>query len=211
MTTETEVKNPDKLLRKNLNLLDLTFLSMGGIIGSGWLFAALDAASTAGPSAILSWLIAGVLVMFVGLSYAEIASAIPRTGGIVRYPHYTHGSYTGYILGFLYLLSAITVPAIEAEGAIEYISSVNPKFVLSYTTTVDGSSVTVLNYEGIGLAFLLMLFFFFLNYAGIRVLGKSNTGITVWKIIIPTATFLLLFLAYHSATSQVMEDCSPAM
>ncbi|BBG22947.1 hypothetical protein IC006_0231 [Sulfuracidifex tepidarius] len=199
MTTETEVKNPDKLLRKNLNLLDLTFLSMGGIIGSGWLFAALDAASTAGPSAILSWLIAGVLVMFVGLSYAEIASAIPRTGGIVRYPHYTHGSYTGYILGFLYLLSAITVPAIEAEGAIEYISSVNPKFVLSYTTTVDGSSVTVLNYEGIGLAFLLMLFFFFLNYAGIRVLGKSNTGITVWKIIIPTATFLLLFLAYHSA------------
>ncbi len=103
---------------------------MGGIIGSGWLFASLDAASTAGPSAILSWLIAGFLIIFVGLAYSEIASAIPKTGGIVRYPHYTHGSYTGYILGFLYLLSAITLPAIEAEGAIEYISSVNPNFIL---------------------------------------------------------------------------------
>ncbi|MUN29681.1 APC family permease [Sulfuracidifex metallicus] len=199
MASETEVKNSDKLLRKQLNLLDLTFLSMGGIIGSGWLFASLDAASTAGPSAILSWLIAGFLIIFVGLAYSEIASAIPKTGGIVRYPHYTHGSYTGYILGFLYLLSAITLPAIEAEGAIEYISSVNPNFILSYTTTINGSTVTVLNYEGLGLAFLLMLFFFFLNYGGIKVLGKSNTGITAWKVVIPTITFILLFAVYHSA------------
>ncbi|MEM3972389.1 MAG: APC family permease [Saccharolobus sp.] len=185
----------DKMLRKELNLLDLTFLSLGGIIGSGWLFASLAAAGIAGPSAVLAWIIGGILVMFVGLSYAELGSAVPKSGGIVRYPHYTHASYTGYILGFLYLLSAMTVPAIEAAAAIEYITSISTSLSSVLTTTVNG--VTILTLPGVGLATILLIVFFFLNYFGIKVLGKSNTGITAWKLIIPTLTFLLLFLAFN--------------
>ncbi len=190
----------DKLLRKELNLLDLTFLSLGGIIGSGWLFASLDAAAVAGPSAVLAWIIGGILMMFVGLAYAELGSAVPKTGGIVRYPHYSHGSYTGYILGFLYLLSAMTVPAIEAEAAIEYITSISPSLssVLTTTTTVNGASITILTLPGVGLATLLLIILFFINYFGIKVLGKTNSGITAWKLIIPTITFLLLFSAFNA-------------
>ncbi|BDB97955.1 APC family permease [Saccharolobus caldissimus] len=186
----------DKLLRKELNLLDLTFLSLGGIIGSGWLFASLDAAAISGPSAVLAWIIGGILVMFVGLAYAELGSAVPKSGGIVRYPHYTHGSYTGYILGFLYLLSAMTVPAIEAAAAIEYITSISPKLTSILETTVNG--VTVLTLPGVGLATILLIAFFFINYFGIKVLGKTNTGITAWKLVIPTLTFILLLLAFNA-------------
>ncbi|MEM0121929.1 MAG: APC family permease, partial [Saccharolobus sp.] len=185
----------DKMLRKELNLLDLTFLSLGSVIGSGWLFASLAAAGIAGPSAILAWIISGILVMFVGLAYAELGSAIPRSGGIVRYPHYTHGSYAGYILGFLFLLSSMTVPAIEAAAAIEYLTSISTSLSSALTTTVNG--IKILTLPGVGLATILLIIFFFLNYFGIKVLGKSNTGITAWKFIIPTLTVLLLFLAFN--------------
>lgn len=192
-----DVKEADKQLRKELSLIDLAFLSLGGIIGSGWLFASLSAASVSGPSAVLSWLIAGILVMFIGLAYGEISGAIPKTGGIVRYPHYTHGSYTGYILGWLYLLSAASVPAIEAEAVVEYAAT--------YVNGLSGSAstvfgpVTVLTPEGVGLAFFLLIVFFFLNYFGVKFFGKFNTAITWWKLVLPTLTFILLLATdFHS-------------
>jgi amino acid transporter len=54
--TDSEVvaEQSDKRLRRGLNTWDLLFLSLGGIIGSGWLFAAYAASSIAGPAAILS-------------------------------------------------------------------------------------------------------------------------------------------------------------
>ncbi|MEM3238478.1 MAG: APC family permease, partial [Thermoplasmata archaeon] len=51
----------DKKLRKALSFQDLFFLSMGGIIGSGWLLGVAAGASLAGPGAILSWIIGGVI------------------------------------------------------------------------------------------------------------------------------------------------------
>jgi len=120
----TSVSNSDKLLRKELVLLDLTFLSLSAMIGSGWLLASLSVASIAGPSGILSWIMAGMMVMFIGLAYAELGSSIPKTGGIVRYPVYSHGSYTEFVIAFLYLLSAISTPSIEALATIEYLTNV---------------------------------------------------------------------------------------
>jgi len=111
------------LLRRSLNKFELLYLSLGGVIGSGWLFASLSTGAYSGGSAILSWIIAGILVMFVGLAYAELGAAIPKSGGITRYPHYTHGGVVGYIITWAYFLSASSVPAIEAAGAIEYIAS----------------------------------------------------------------------------------------
>ncbi|BBD72964.1 amino acid permease [Sulfodiicoccus acidiphilus] len=122
---------------------------------------------------------------------------IPRTGAIVRYPHYTHGSYTGYIMGWLYLLSTVSVPAIEAEAVVGYAATYIPS--LTYSTTVLGTSVTVLTGLGILMAIVLMIAFFFLNYFGIRFLGKFNTGVTWWKFILPTLTFLLLFASFHAS------------
>ncbi|MGC1184667.1 MAG: APC family permease, partial [Candidatus Dormiibacterota bacterium] len=59
----------DRQLDRRMSVWQLFFLSMGGIIGSGWLFAALSAAATAGPAAIVSWVIGGVLVLLVAFNY----------------------------------------------------------------------------------------------------------------------------------------------
>ncbi|QGR20434.1 APC family permease [Stygiolobus azoricus] len=183
----------DKMLRKSLNKFELLYLSLGGVIGSGWLFASLATGTYAGGSAILSWIIAGILVMFVGLAYAELSAAIPKSGGITRYPHYTHGGLVGYMMTWAYFLSASSVPAIEAAAAIEYIASYYPQLITT-GTSFNGSTITILTPEGIALAGLLLLFFFFLNYAGVNILGKVIHGVGWWKLLVPALTIVLLLI-----------------
>ncbi|OWP56141.1 MAG: amino acid transporter [Thermoplasmatales archaeon B_DKE] len=185
--TETEVvaEKSDRKLRTSLNTWDLLFLSLGGIIGSGWLFAAYAASSIAGPAAILSWIIGGVIVLIIAMNYAELGAMIPRSGAIVRYGQYSHGNMAGYFMAWAYFLSAVSVPAIEAEAVIEY---ANP-YISGGSLLYNG---VVLQPIGIFFAALLMVFFFFLNYWGIRVMGKTNTGMTWWKMILPLVTILLL-------------------
>lgn len=180
----------DRQLKKALSFQDLFFLSMGGIIGSGWLLAALAASSLAGPAVILSWIIGGVLVLFIALTYAEVAGMIPRSGAIVRYPHMTHGGFTGFLLGWAYFLTAVTVPTIETEAVVTYAD----KYVHGLTTTSG-----VLTGAGIAIAIGLMIVFFFLNYFGVRLLGRLNTIITWWKFIIPTITFIFLFFLFRAS------------
>ncbi|MCL5668127.1 MAG: APC family permease [Candidatus Thermoplasmatota archaeon] len=185
--TETEAiaEKSDKRLRTSLNTWDLLFLSLGGIIGSGWLFAAYAASSIAGPAAILSWIIGGVIVLIIAMNYAELGAMIPRSGAIVRYGQYSHGNMAGYFMAWAYFLSAVSVPAIEAEAVIEY---ANP-YIGNGSLLYNG---VVLQPIGIFFAALLMVLFFFLNYWGIKIMGKTNTGMTWWKMILPLITILLL-------------------
>ncbi len=179
---EVIAERSDRKLRMSLNTWDLLFLSLGGIIGSGWLFAAYAASSIAGPAAILSWIIGGIIVLIIALNYAELGAMIPRSGAIVRYGQYSHGNLAGYFMAWAYFLSAVSVPAIEAEAVVEYASPYIPHLY----------NQVVLQPLGILFAALLMVFFFFLNYFGIRVMGKTNTGMTWWKLILPLVTILLL-------------------
>ena len=75
-------------LRRDVGRVGLLFAGVGSIIGSGWLFGALTASTIAGPAAIVSWLLGGVMVMLIGLCYAELGAMLPVSGGVVRYPHY---------------------------------------------------------------------------------------------------------------------------
>ena len=183
----SEAEASDRKLDRHMSVWQLFFLSMGGIIGSGWLFASLNAASIAGPAATVSWIIGGVLVLLVGLNYAEVAGMLPRSGAIVRYPHLTHGGYTGFILGWTYLLSAISVPAIEAEAVVTYAST--------YMNGVIDKTTSELTWPG-GILFGigLMIFFFIINYVGIKFLSRFNSFVTGWKFLIPALTFILLFV-----------------
>ncbi|AKA47759.1 amino acid transporter [uncultured archaeon] len=194
-----DVRSSDRKLRRALNTWDLLFLSLGGIIGSGWLFAAYGAAFVAGPAAIYSWIIGGVIILFIALVYAELGSMIPRSGAIVRYGNYTHGGFAGFMLGWAYFLSAVSVPAIEAEAVITVASTWTKPYGLILVETSG-----VLSLIGILLAGLLMLGFFFLNYFGIRIMGKTNTGMTWWKLVIPVGTvILLLFVGFHASNFNI--------
>ena len=89
----------DKGLKRDIGKTGLLFTGVGSIIGSGWLFGAFDAASMAGPAAILSWALGAVLIIFVALNYSELGVMFPVAGGVVRYLHYAFGSFASYTSG----------------------------------------------------------------------------------------------------------------
>ena len=184
----------DLQLRKTMGLTQLTALSLGAIIGSGWLFAVLSADSVAGPASLFSWLIGGVCVLFIAFTYMEISAMLPRTGALSRYPQLTHGGYAGMLLAWSYLLSAVTVPTIEAEASVTYLNSEFPKIGL-----ISPNS-TILSWpKGIMLGYGFMLFFFVLNFVGIRFLSEVNRWVVLWKLVIPTLTFIFVFFAFRSS------------
>jgi amino acid transporter len=148
------------------------------IIGSGWLFGALYASQQAGAAALIAWGVGAVFMLTLALIHAELGGAYPVAGGTARFPHYSHGSMTGYAIGWLWWLGAVTVAPIEVEAALQYFTH-----YLSWLTTTSGGE-TVLTAQGYGAAVLLMALFTFVNIMGVRWLAKANTPITAWKIAI---------------------------
>lgn len=182
--------------RKELGLIDLTFASLGGIIGSGWILAALNAATVAGPGSIISWMIGGFAVILLGLVYSELGGMLPETGGVVRYPQYSHGTMVSWVMGWAAWLTYVTVAPTEAVAVVQISSSYIPNTMK--TATVAGSPVSVLTTSGFLFAALLTLAFLLVNYYGIRIFKKINTSLTWFKLVFPAAVaVIVLVMAHH--------------
>ncbi|MDA8197231.1 MAG: APC family permease [Actinomycetota bacterium] len=172
-------------LKRDMSKLDLTMAGLGAIIGSGWLFGVLYAANDAGPAAVIAWLIGGVAVALIALVYAELSGMLPQSGGIARYPHFTHGSLTGFMMGWAAFIAYTTVPAIEAEAVIQYSEH--------YINFFANSKLNSFIAEAI-----LMVIFWGINAYGVKAFAKTNTIVTFIKFIMPTGTILVfLFAAGH--------------
>jgi amino acid permease len=72
-------------LHRSVGLTSLMFISLGSIIGSGWLLGALTAAKAAGGASLISWLVAGVIIILLALVHAELGAAYPLAGGTARF------------------------------------------------------------------------------------------------------------------------------
>lgn len=165
------------------------FLAFGGMVGSGWLFAAPAAAMYAGPAAIFSWIITGFIAICILLVFTEMGSIVPKSGALVRLPGYTYGAHTSFFVGWLYFLSALVTPAVEGLAVASYVSAYVPG--MWYGSVLSG--------EGIAIAGAFVFLMFLVNYFGVRLLGAVNSGIGWWKLIIPVLTFIfLLVFALHS-------------
>ncbi|MEM0139111.1 MAG: APC family permease [Ferroplasma sp.] len=202
--TYTNSITEDRKLKRSLSSWDLYFISLGSIIGSGWLFAESASAGTTGPASILSWIIGGAIVLVITLVYAEIGSMIPRTGMMTRYAHYSHGGITGLFFGWAYFAARVATPALEAEAAITYAGSYIKKPALVYfarNPLHPSSTVALLSGYGILLAAILIIAFYFINYFGVKLMGKTNQGITWWKLIIPSLTIILMMVFVFHATN----------
>jgi hypothetical protein len=64
-------------LRRDVSPLGLMFVSLGSIIGSGWLFGALYASQIAGPAAIIAWVAGGLVMLLLALVHAELGNIYP--------------------------------------------------------------------------------------------------------------------------------------
>src|SRR5690348_9444287 len=190
-----ENQSDDRRMRRHIGPVGLLFTSVGSIIGSGWLFGALTAAQLAGPAAILSWVIAAVMMILIGLVFAELGTMFPLSGGVVRFPHLAFGSFASYTTGWILWVAVATTAPIEVEGALQYATKYAP---LTHKHTVSGETVHTLTGLGYAVAVVAMAVFVVINYFGIRWFARINTVAVWWKLaIILIAILAFVFTAFH--------------
>lgn len=183
-------------LRRDIGKIGLLFTGIGSIIGSGWLFGALNAAQQAGPAAIFSWLIGGVMIILIGLTFAELGVMFPVTGGVIRFPQYAFGSFASYTMGWITWLAAAVVAPIEVTGALQYATKYYSGF--TKTSMVDGSPVHTLRPVGIVVALVLLALFCVINVIGVRFFTQINNVLVWWKLgIIVLVVIAFLVTAFH--------------
>lgn len=187
--------SPDGQLKRSLGLWQLTLLGVSTQIGSGWLFAVLSSASVAGPAAILSWIIGAALFVVVSLTWIELGTLFPRSGGIVRYPALSHGAFAGWVTGWGYWIGTVCLPAVEAQAVLTYLGG---RFTHLGLVETDRGQTVLAWPNGILGGIALLAVFFVLNLFGVKLLAKVNTWVTLWKILIPSITFVLLFSAFDT-------------
>src|SRR5882672_4767419 len=172
-------------LQRSVGFYGLMFVSLGSIIGSGWLLGALNAAQVAGPASILSWVLAASMLALLALTYAELGATYPVAGGAARFPYYSHGPIVGFTAGWVSWLQAVFVPAIEVLAVITYVNSVgwvNQQFNMINKV---GDSAGLLNQLGLVVAIVLMVLFTTINLAGAKFLSDSNVIVVIWKTAVP--------------------------
>ncbi len=171
-------------LRKDLGFVGLTAIGFSNIVGSGWLFAALFAAQTAGPAALLSWLAAGALSALVALVMVELGATRPEGGGTVRWPLYASGRVVGTVIGWSVLLS-VGGTAAEIAAIMQYAAHYLPGLFHDGRITASG----------LGVATALSVLLTGLNWFAVRLFARLNNLVSVLKILIPVITVVALFLS----------------
>jgi amino acid transporter len=176
---------PDRGFRRDVGFGALLFVSMGSIIGSGWLEGASTAAASAGGASILSWALASVVIILLVPVHAELGAAYPLAGGTARWPRLAFGSLGGFTAGWLAWLQAVTTAPIEVEASLSYLA-----YKWHGLVTTTGAPTRT----GLGVAAALMLLFTVINVLGVQWWARSNQLAVLVKIAVPLLTFLVLIM-----------------
>ncbi|WP_338749969.1 APC family permease [Bacillus sp. FJAT-52991] len=178
---------------KVLSRVDVLVLAFGAMIGWGWVVLSGDWILKAGSlGAIIAFLLGGILVIFVGLTYAELTTVFPKTGGAYYFVKETLGVKAAFIVSWALLLGYITVVAFEAVALPTVIEYIFPDFKVGYLWTladyevyaswaaigmIGSIIVTIINWKGVKqAAFLQIVLTTLLTVIGLMLVFGSIFG-----------------------------------
>jgi GABA permease len=118
-TTDTSTSQS---LGTSLKPRHITMISIAGVIGAGLFVGSATAIEKAGPAVIISYALAGTLVVLVMRMLGEMATANPDTGSFSVYSHRALGRWAGFSVGWLYWWFWVLVIPVEATAAAEIFS-----------------------------------------------------------------------------------------
>ncbi len=97
----------------------VAMIAIGGIIGAGLFVGSSTSIATVGPAVVLSYAIAGLVVMMVMRMLSEMAVAVPQVRSFPEFARFGLGHWAGFLSGWLYWYFWVVVVAIEAiAGAV---------------------------------------------------------------------------------------------
>jgi GABA permease len=104
-------------LKHALPMRQMTMIAIGGVIGAGLFVGSGAVIHEMGPAAIVSYLLAGIIVVLIMRMLGEMAIINPTTGSFSEYANAAIGSWAGFTTGWLYWYFWVVVIAIEAIAA----------------------------------------------------------------------------------------------
>lgn len=109
-------------LKKEIGLLEAITIVVGVVIGSGIFFKASSVFANAGTPflGIAAWIVGGIITMASALTVTEIATAIPKTGGVFAYLKELYGDVWAFLFGWMQAL--IYVPGVTAALSIVFVT-----------------------------------------------------------------------------------------
>ncbi len=170
-------------LKKELTLMTATFYGVGIILGAGIYALIGKAAGISGNDVWLSFLVAAILAMFTGLSYAELSSMFPRSGAeyIYTFKAFRKRSVS-FMAGWLFLITSIVASATVALGFSGYFVSL---FSLDVLMIVPISIILIAGLSAI-------------NYWGIKQTSNFNIVATLIEI---SGLLIIIFLGLGFLTN----------
>ena len=148
MNTSTATQTADaghNELSRSLKSRHVSMITFGGIIGAGLFVGSSTAIGNIGPAAVVSYALAGLLVLLVMRMIAEMSIAMP---GVQTFPDFTRqgvGDWAGYMVGWLYWYFWVVVIAIEAIAGAKIINGWFPQMAVWQIGVVLMAILTAIN------------------------------------------------------------------
>ena len=170
-----------------LGLLDATMIGMGAMIGAGIFVLTGLAAEVAGPAAVLVFALNGIVTTFTGLSYAELASAIPKSGGGYAFVNEVFGDLVSFLMGWMLWFAYMIAGALYALGFAPNFLELLHIYFAGGVPAPDQAATALVTGLALGSVLLLVA----LNAASTAASGSVETVFTITKVLI-----LVVFVAF---------------
>ena len=156
---------------------DILVIAFGAMIGWGWVVSSGDWIQRGGVlGAMIGFALGGVMIFFVGLTYAELTSAMPQCGGEHVFSYKAMGPIGSFICTWAIILGYVSVVCFEACALPTIITYIYPGFLKGYLYTVAGFDIYA---SWLAVAILVSIFITVINVLGAKTAAVLQTVLTV--------------------------------
>ncbi len=188
-----------------LNLFDFTMIVVSLVIGMG-IFRTPANVAKASPDTFLffaAWIAGGLVALCGALTYAEIGSRLPVTGGYYKVFSYAYHPSIAFAINCVILVSnAASLAAVALVGG-EYITGIFIPLSKDIEWMKVAANISYIQTIHIIIAIVAIVIFYGVNLAGLKMSAKTQNVLTVIKIILILLLIAPLFFADNSAVSQI--------
>ncbi|MDD3338559.1 MAG: bifunctional amino acid transporter/iron-containing alcohol dehydrogenase [Lachnospiraceae bacterium] len=156
---------------------DILAIAFGAMIGWGWVVSSGEWISAGGVlGAAIGFAIGGIMIFFVGLTYAELTAAMPQCGGEHVFSFKAMGPIGSYVCTWAIILGYVSVVCFEACALPTIITYIYPGFLQGYLYTVAGFDIYA---SWLVVAIIAAVFITYINIRGAKTAATLQTVLTV--------------------------------
>lgn len=175
----------DNNLKRELGLTAATAIVVGNMMGSGIFTSPQSLAQVANPTTtILAWIITGIGSVLLALSFANLGTKYPATGGPIVYTHKAFGEFTAFLVAWTFWIGSWIGNAAIITAIIRYLTPFFP----------------ILSSNGL-IAFLVSSAFLwimtYINYKGVKEAGIIGIITTTLKLLVILVFLIIAIIGFN--------------